>query len=88
MGEALQALGKRRDWLERRIDIVKKEEELNELEGLLWHDPAGTYEWDPHIDERIKALELEIEIKKKEGQLHELRSLEVHEEDYYVHDDY
>eukprot|EP01050_Picozoa_sp_SAG11_P044156 SAG11_NODE_21309_length_427_cov_4.832317_1_plen_95_part_10 len=64
-GEALQALGKRRDWLERRIDIVKKEEELNELFGLLWHDPAGTYEWDPHIDERIKALELEIEIKKK-----------------------
>eukprot|EP01050_Picozoa_sp_SAG11_P006130 SAG11_NODE_464_length_9216_cov_131.568326_4_plen_124_part_00 len=85
-GEALQALRKRRDWLERRIDIVKKEEELDELESLPWQN--YTYEWDPHIDGHIKALKLEIEIKKKELQLHELRSLEVNEEDYDVHDDY
>ena len=73
-------------WLERHIDIVKKEEELGELLGLLFHAPDDTYEWDPHIDERIKVLELEIEIKKKELQLHELRSTEVHEEDYDVPD--
>ena len=83
-GEALQALGKRRDWLERRIDIKKKEEELDGLESLSWHAPDDAHEWEP----RIKVLELEIEIKKKELQLHELRSLEVHEEDYDVHDDY
>eukprot|EP01050_Picozoa_sp_SAG11_P017479 SAG11_NODE_2526_length_3254_cov_2.986371_2_plen_465_part_00 len=84
----LNALVGRRDWLERRIDIVKKAEELDELSGLLFHDPSGAYECDPHIDEHMKALELEIEIKKKELQLHELRSLEVHGEDYDVHDDY
>ena len=83
-GEALQALGKRRDWLERRIDIRKKEEELDGLESLSGHAPDDAHEWEP----RIKVLELEIEIKKKELQLHELRSLEVHEEDYDVHDDY
>eukprot|EP01050_Picozoa_sp_SAG11_P012499 SAG11_NODE_1391_length_5051_cov_4.319063_3_plen_118_part_00 len=29
---------------ERRIDINKKEEELDELFGLLFHDPDGAYE--------------------------------------------
>eukprot|EP01050_Picozoa_sp_SAG11_P010830 SAG11_NODE_1107_length_5838_cov_3.543300_5_plen_167_part_00 len=81
--EVLQALRGRRDWLERRIDIVKKEEELGELEGLQFHTPDGAHEWEP----RIKVLELEIEIKKKELQLHELRSIERHDgEDYDVHD--
>eukprot|EP01050_Picozoa_sp_SAG11_P015252 SAG11_NODE_1957_length_4002_cov_4.816551_1_plen_163_part_00 len=83
-GAVLDALRGRRDWLEQRIDIKKKEEELDELFGLQCHDPDGAHEWDPHM----KALELEIEIKKKELQLHELRSLEVHGENYDVHDDY
>ena len=78
----LQALTRRREWLERHIDIVKKEEELGELLDLQFLVTDEALEWEP----RVKVLELEIEIKKKELQLHELRSTEVNEADYDVPD--
>ena len=78
----LAALRRRQDWLERHIDIVEKEEELDGLLCLQSHVPDEAHEWEP----RVKVLELEIEIKKKELQLHELRSTEKHGEDYDVPD--